>query len=214
MAEASDSSIVNSQITDAVTQAHAKSVAHAPAEAIATIYQAIAHATMLLVDNAIAAQYQQSVLMTSTTTQGVVYLYSHAGAQADGGAPSNAANGIATAARADIPEPDDLEADVQHVTQQLKQLASARSSLNTQILDSIDTSQHYTLGAAVAFAYAQRASVDAFVDGLEKINATEYRKLLQTIKIAANVVCLDAMLKSPERAKDYAEVFELIQQLA
>ena len=49
---------------------------------------------------------------------------------------------------------------------------------------------------------------------LEGINAAEYHQQMQAIRIAATAVCLDAMLKSPERAKDYAGVFELIQQLA
>lgn len=209
----SDSGIVNSQITDAVTQTNSKFSANAPARAIAQIYQAIAHATGLLVENAVNAQQQQSILMMATTTQGVMYLYSQTDAHDGSVASSTAAKGAASDARADVPEPDDLEADVQQSAQQLKQLVSARSSLNTQILDSLDADQHYTLGAAAAFAYAHRVSMDAFVDGLEKVNAAQYRKQLQAIKIAANAVCLDAMLKSPERAKEYAQVFEAIQQL-
>ncbi|HTQ13433.1 MAG TPA: RebB family R body protein [Rhizomicrobium sp.] len=47
---------VNSQITDAVTQANVKVVGESPAEAVAVEVQAMAHSTSLAMENATATQ--------------------------------------------------------------------------------------------------------------------------------------------------------------
>lgn len=70
---------VNSQITDAVTQANVKVVAEAPALALGNVYQAAAHSLGILFENASAAQQNQSVLAQAATTQGVIALYRAAG---------------------------------------------------------------------------------------------------------------------------------------
>lgn len=67
---------VNAQITDAVTQANVKVVGEAPAMAMGNIYQAMAHSTGILYENAVAAQQQQNVDAQSATTQGVEEIYS------------------------------------------------------------------------------------------------------------------------------------------
>ncbi|MEN3812106.1 RebB family R body protein, partial [Chromobacterium piscinae] len=46
---------VNPQITDAVTQANVKVLAEAPAMALGSIYQTMAHSTGILFENAISA---------------------------------------------------------------------------------------------------------------------------------------------------------------
>ncbi len=51
-----DSTPVNSQITDAVTQTNVKVVAEAPAQAIATLYQVASHSTGLSLQNAVQSQ--------------------------------------------------------------------------------------------------------------------------------------------------------------
>jgi len=68
--------IVNEQITDAVTQSNVKVVAEAPAIALGNVYQSAAHSTGLMFENAVNAQNQQNILSQSATTQGVMQIYS------------------------------------------------------------------------------------------------------------------------------------------
>lgn len=67
---------VNSQITDAVTQANVKVVAEAPAMAMGSIYQTMAHSTGILFENAVSAQQQQNTLAQAAANQGVMQIYS------------------------------------------------------------------------------------------------------------------------------------------
>jgi hypothetical protein len=67
---------VNDQITDAVTQVNVKVLADAPAQAIATIYQSLAHAVGLSMQNAVANQQNMNTIDTGVTTQGVNLIYS------------------------------------------------------------------------------------------------------------------------------------------
>ena len=67
-----DSTTVNPQITDAVTQSNVKVIGEAPAMAMSTLYQAMAHSTGILFENAVAAQQQMTVLAQAATNQGVI----------------------------------------------------------------------------------------------------------------------------------------------
>lgn len=67
---------VNSQITDAVTQTNVKVVGEAPAMAMGSLYQTVAHSTGLLYQNAVSAQQQQNTLTQAAATQGVMQIYS------------------------------------------------------------------------------------------------------------------------------------------
>lgn len=67
---------VNGQITDAVTQANVKVLAEAPAMAMGTIYQSLAHSTGMMFENAINTQQQQNTLGQAATNQGVIQIYS------------------------------------------------------------------------------------------------------------------------------------------
>ncbi|MBL7880332.1 RebB family R body protein [Chryseobacterium gambrini] len=67
---------VNDQITDAVTQANVKVLGEAPAVAMGNLYQAMAHSTGILFQNAVSAQNQQNILAQAATTQGVMQIYS------------------------------------------------------------------------------------------------------------------------------------------
>lgn len=51
---------VNEQVTDAVTQSNVKVVGEAPAIAVGSIYQGLAHSTGIQFQNAVAAQQQQT----------------------------------------------------------------------------------------------------------------------------------------------------------
>jgi len=67
---------VNDQITDAITQANVKVLGEAPAMAMGNLYQAMAHSTGILFQNAVSAQNQQNILAQAATTQGVMQIYS------------------------------------------------------------------------------------------------------------------------------------------
>jgi len=67
---------VNAQITDAVTQSNVKVLGEAPAMAMGSIYQSLAHSTGILYENAVAAQQNQATLAQAATNQGVMQIYS------------------------------------------------------------------------------------------------------------------------------------------
>lgn len=71
-----DPTLVNGQITDSVTQANVKVLGDAPAQAIGTLYQVMAQAVGLSMQNAVANQQNMSTIDTGVTTQGVNLLYS------------------------------------------------------------------------------------------------------------------------------------------
>ena len=68
--------VVNEQITDAVTQTNVKVVAEAPAVALGNVYQTAAHSTGIMFENAVNNQNQQNILSQAATTQGVMQIYS------------------------------------------------------------------------------------------------------------------------------------------
>jgi hypothetical protein len=59
-----DSTPVNAQITDAVTQTNVKVVAEAPAQAIASLYQVASHSAGLSLQNAVHSQ--QALIQVSS----------------------------------------------------------------------------------------------------------------------------------------------------
>ena len=67
---------VNSQITDAVTQANVKVLGDAPAMAMGNLYQATAQALANAAHNATTAQQQTKITAQAATTMGVALLYS------------------------------------------------------------------------------------------------------------------------------------------
>ncbi|QBF31185.1 RebB family R body protein [Thalassococcus sp. S3] len=67
---------VNDQITDAVTQSNVKVVGEAPAMAMGTVYQTMAHSTGILFENAVASAQQQNTLSQAAANQGVMQIYS------------------------------------------------------------------------------------------------------------------------------------------
>jgi hypothetical protein len=68
--------VVNEQITDAVTQSNVKVVAEAPAIALGNVYQTAAHSTGIMFENSVNTQNQQNILGQAATTQGVMQIYS------------------------------------------------------------------------------------------------------------------------------------------
>ncbi|ACI99389.1 MULTISPECIES: RebB family R body protein [Rhodospirillales] len=68
--------LVNGQITDAVSQANVTILAAAPAQAMATLYQVMAQSIGLSMQNAVARQRSMAMIDTAVTTQGTSLLYS------------------------------------------------------------------------------------------------------------------------------------------
>jgi hypothetical protein len=68
--------LVNSQITDAVTQQNMAVLGSAPAMAMGSIYQSAAHSMSLVFQNSVQAQMQASISAQAATNQGVIQIYS------------------------------------------------------------------------------------------------------------------------------------------
>ncbi|UYK86015.1 RebB family R body protein [Xanthomonas sacchari] len=85
---------VNDQITDAVTQSNVKVIGEAPAFAMASIYQSMAHSTGILFGNAVSAQQQQSTLAQAMANQGVMRIYSLDSTAAAGATEKVAQTGV------------------------------------------------------------------------------------------------------------------------
>jgi len=66
---------VNSQITDAVTQANDKVLADSPAIALSNLYQITSQSLGLAAQNAVMAQQQSNIVHQAATTQGVNLIY-------------------------------------------------------------------------------------------------------------------------------------------
>jgi hypothetical protein len=67
---------VNGQITDSVTQTNVKVLGDAPAMALGSVFQALAHSTGILFENATSSQQQLSIAAQAATNQGVIQIYS------------------------------------------------------------------------------------------------------------------------------------------
>ncbi|CAG9211652.1 Killing trait domain-containing protein [Paraburkholderia tropica] len=67
---------VNAQITDAVTQANVNVLAQAPALALGSLFQSLAHSTGILYENTVSAQQQQNTLAQAGANTGVMQIYS------------------------------------------------------------------------------------------------------------------------------------------
>jgi hypothetical protein len=66
---------VNSQITDAVTQANVKVMADSPALALSNLYQIVSQSLGLSAQNAVMSQQQSNIIHQAATTQGVNLIY-------------------------------------------------------------------------------------------------------------------------------------------
>jgi len=67
---------VNDQITDAVAQTNLKVLGEAPAMAMGSMYQTMAHSTGILFHNAVSSQQQQNTMALAAISQGIMQIYS------------------------------------------------------------------------------------------------------------------------------------------
>jgi hypothetical protein len=86
---------LNSQITDAVTQANVKTLGDAPALSLGNLYQMVSQSLGLAAQNAVMAQQQSNIIHQASTTQGVNLIYA-----VDTAAVGDASEKIS---RADVP---------------------------------------------------------------------------------------------------------------
>lgn len=70
------SEFVNPKVTDAVTQTNVKVVGESPAMSMGSMYQSSAHSAGLMFHNAVNAQNNQFITGLTSTTQGVIQIYS------------------------------------------------------------------------------------------------------------------------------------------
>lgn len=181
---------VNPQITDAVTQSNVKVVAEAPAVAMGSIYQSLAHATGILFENAVNAQQQQNILGQAATTQGIMQIYS----------ADTVADAVSIAKTLDTS---------QAATTDLRKVAS----LNPQITEAVRFNLDSNLLHSGDVAYGARAAADALGAAIERINRANGEARLQLIKQAAMAACLAGMVRDPDKADAYAAVLETVKQL-
>ena len=69
-----DSTAVNAQITDAVTQANVKVLGEAPAQSMALVYQTMAHSISLAMENAQQAQGGLQQIGNAVTSSAVTMI--------------------------------------------------------------------------------------------------------------------------------------------
>ena len=86
---------VNNQITDAVTQSNVKVLGEAPAMAMGSLYQTMAHSTGILFQNAVSAQQQQNTLALAAANMGLMQIYSMNTMTAAAGTEKISSGGIA-----------------------------------------------------------------------------------------------------------------------
>jgi len=67
---------VNSQITDAVTQTNLAVIGGAPAQSMGTVYQMMAQAVGVSMQNAVANQQNMNTIDNAIVSQGIAMLYS------------------------------------------------------------------------------------------------------------------------------------------
>ncbi len=75
-----DNTPVNSQITDAVTQANVKVLGEAPAQSMALIYQTMAHSISLAMENAQQAQGGLQQIGNAVTSSAITMILNAVGA--------------------------------------------------------------------------------------------------------------------------------------
>lgn len=221
---------VNSQITDAITQANVKVIAESPAMAMGWMYQSLAHSTGLLFENAVSTQAEQTIRAQAAANQGVIQIYSvdTVGAAAatskvaQGDVPDHmmslltalhASGGGAAKAMA-VPETDavpttDTATDAPAATDQ----AAHAAGIAPQIRDAVTFANDTVLGSNPAFIAGHRAAVDAMAHALDTIDRIEHESRIRMLEEAALAATLAAMLREPEKAKEYEAVLQVIQRM-
>lgn len=213
---------VNSQITDSVTQSNVKVLAEAPAFAMGSIYQAMAHSTGILFENAVAAQQQQNVLAQAAANQGVMQIYSLNTTAAAGATEKVAQTGVADNLTSLLTVLNafrrDAEPKASAVAMAPEAMAADADISGHEIVDQIQASVKFSndavLGNVHAFVTGLHSAVDAMAHAIETVNRVSHDNLLLILQESALSAVLAAMIREPDKAEDYAKVLQAIKQLA
>lgn len=219
---------VNDQITDSITQSNIKVIGEAPAFAMGSIYQTLAHSTGILFENAVAAQQQQNVLAQAAANQGVMQIYSVDTAAAAGATDKIAQTGVAdnltslltvlnafrtqnaspkAAAVADAPQTTEASADT------ATEVDTAGHEIVDQIRDAVKFSNETVLGHSQAFLSGLHGSVDAMAHALDTMNRVTHDNMVHILQEAALAAALAAMLREPEKSTEYEAVLQAIKRM-
>ncbi|GAA6144970.1 RebB family R body protein [Thalassolituus maritimus] len=231
---------VNDQITDSTTQSNTKVLADAPAMAIGSLYQATMQALANAAHNATTAQQQAAVTAQAALTQGVSTLYSidtastavqfekANSAEAKATSPvdaSNVAKGAQEAQRTTDKNPTSdstQSAETENAAEQQIEALKVQSeeaqqnieeNLNKTIEEAVKFALECNLGSADRFNHAVREVMDAFISSLQAIAEIEHKSAMNTVKMAASIQTLQAMLVFPDKHEQYAKILETVQAL-
>lgn len=210
---------VNSQITDAVTQSNVKVVGEAPAIAMGSIYQSLAHSTGILFENAVAAQQQQNIIAQAAANQGVIQIYSLDTTAAAGVTEKVAQTGVSdnltsllTVLRAVQPQPAP-KAEAVATSPAATDTSAVADGIADQIQTAVRFSNNAVLDNADAFAKGVHGAVDEMAHAIDAMNRVSHANLLRILQEAALSATLAAMLREPQRAKEYEDVLQAIKRL-
>lgn len=216
---------VNDQITDAITQSNIKVIGEAPAFAMGSIYQAMAHSTGILFENAVAAQQQQNTLAQAAANQGVMQIYSLDTTAAAGATDKVAQTGVAdnltsllTVLNAFRNQPMSLKA-APMADASLSTEAGAETADTTgheivdQIRAAVTFSNEAVLGNAPAFIAGLHSAVDAMAHALDTMNRVTHDNMVHILQEAALAATLAAMIREPEKSTEYEAVLQAIKRM-
>ncbi|TNC88101.1 MAG: hypothetical protein CSH36_13745, partial [Thalassolituus sp.] len=101
--------------------------------------------------------------------------------------------------------------------QQTEALTAGNEEIQLDIKESIEAAITFALdsnlGSADRFNHAVREVMDSFVSSLQAIAESEYRNSINTVKIAATIQALQAMLAFPDKHDQYAKILETVRGL-
>lgn len=213
---------INDQITDAVTQSNIKVIGEAPAFAMGSIYQSMAHSTGILFENAIAAQRQQNVLAQAAANQGVMHIYS-----IDTTSTAGATEGIGQTGVADnltslltvldaFKSASPMASAVADASSTAEDEATASPAQNVanQIQAAVKFSNDAVLGNLDSFVSGLHNCVDAMAHALDAMNRVTHDNLVHTLQEAALSATLAAMIREPHKAEQYEAVLQAIKRMA
>lgn len=216
---------VNDQITDSITQSNVKVIGEAPAFAMGSIYQSLAHSTGILFENAVAAQQQQNVLAQAAANQGVMQIYSIDTVAAAGATEKIAQTGLTdnltsllTVLNAFRNQPMSLKAAPMADASPSAE-ADATSADTTgheivdQIRDAVKFSNETVLGHSQAVIAGLHGCVDAMAHALDTMNRVTHDNIVHILQEAALAATLAAMLREPEKSTEYEAVLQAIKRM-
>ena len=195
-----DTTTVNAQITDAVTQSDAALLADAPAKAIETLYLTLSQSAGRLLENAVSAQLNQTMIATAAMSQGIALLYG--------------------AERVDGMRTIDVLSSSGALNERVQQSAEAASALADQAreagISSAAAVAHGDTSSAVhstQVLHAVRTSAETIAAAMQSAGQALHEDLARTLKLAATTACLAGMLRDPAKAAEYETVLAAIERL-